>query len=194
MSSTNRGDSRTHHKSDFYVTPAKHIRLFLGHWLADAGIERPDRFRWLDPAAGGDASHGMPYHDVILEETGNAPDTMDIRPDSRADRKGDYLAEQVEPSYYDVIITNPPFCDAERFIRKALEDVAEGGYVVMLLRLNFFGSKARFPLFTEHLPERCYVHHERIGFTDDGVTDSVEYCHMVWRKGRKPEYTKLKVI
>jgi hypothetical protein len=194
MSSTNRGDSRTRHKSDFYVTPPAHVRLFLAHWLKDAGIDRPDRLCWLDPAAGGDATHGMGYPDVIGSEFDAPVDSMDIRPDSPAQRKGDYLTEEVPYDWYDVIITNPPFCNAEAFIRKALHDVKDGGYVVMLLRLDFFGSVARFPLFTDLVPTWCYVHQKRMSFTEDGVTDSVEYCHMAWRKGPIPEFTKLKVI
>lgn len=96
-------------------------------------------------------------------------------------------------------------------IEKALDDVAENGYVIMLLRLNFFGSKERKPFFDKYIPEWCFVHHARIGFTDKkdesgyvlfdkngqtkrGSTDSIEYMHAVWRKGYKPEYTKLVVI
>ena len=62
------------------------------------------------------------------------------------------------------------------------------------------------------MPEWCFVHHIRIGFLDKkdengyvvfdpktglpkrGSTDSIEYCHMVFRKGINPEFTKLVVI
>ena len=99
-----------------------------------------------------------------------------------------------DSSKYDIVISNPPFMLAEEFVRQSLEWCREGGYVVMLLRLNFFGSMKRFPLFKELPPIRCYVHHKRISFTEDGVTDSVEYAHFVWKKGVKPEFTKLNVI
>ena len=57
-----------------------------------------------------------------------------------------------------------------------------------------------------------FVHHIRIGFTDKkdsngytiinkktglpkrGSTDSIEYAHYVFRKGVKPDYTKLVII
>ena len=94
----------------------------------------------------------------------------------------------------DIIITNPPFYLAKDIIDKALRDVREGGYVAMLLRLNFFGSKDRFPFFQKQMPTWAYVHHRRFSFTDDGKTDSIEYCHMVWKKGDQPKFTKLDVI
>ena len=49
---------------------------------------------------------------------------------------------------------------------KALNDVDNNGFVVMLLRLNFFGSKERKSFFDKHMPETCFVHHQRIGFAD----------------------------
>lgn len=137
--------------------------------------DRPDKITWLDPCAGGDATHDMSYPSVINEIADSAVvETIDERGDSLANIKGDYLKMEVLKGAYDVIITNPPFLLAEQFIRKALGDVRDGGYVVMLLRLNFFGSKARRAFFDEFMPERVYVHHRRMSFTDDGKTDSVE--------------------
>lgn len=157
--------------------------------------DRPDRAAWLDPAAGGDATHPMAYPTVIREEFDPIVlDTMDIREDSGAFTKGDYLKTEVAKGFYDIIITNPPFGLAEEFIRKALEDVGDGGHVVMLLRLNFFGSKSRQPFFDEFMPKWAYVHRKRMGFTEDGKTDSIEYMHAVWKKGENPKHTKLRII
>lgn len=97
---------------------------------------------------------------------------------------------------FTTIITNPPFNIAEDIIKKALNDVKEGGYVIMLLRLNFFGGKQRLQKFWNEvgLPKYSFVHHRRMSFTSDGKTDSIEYQHAVWKKGYKPEFTQLKVI
>src|SRR5258708_36718802 len=157
--------------------------------------ERPDRAKWLDPCAGGDEKHDMSYPAVIKEEfEPEVMDTVDIRPDSLAKISADYLNMMVFPKQYDVIITNPPFNLAQEIIEKALKDVKENGYVVMLLRLNFFGSNNRFPFWEKQLPTWTYVHHRRMSFTDDGKTDSIEYAHMVWQKGADPKFTMLKVI
>jgi len=190
MSSTNRGIDR--HISDYYVTPQQCIKDFLTTWRADEEIDTTTGY--FDPCAGGDTAHAMSYPTVLANDFGIYTDTMDIREDSLADEKVDYLTTDVQHRKYKVIITNPPFFLAKEIIEKALADVADNGYVVMLLRLNFFGSQARKQFLQENMPERVYVHSKRIGFTDDGKTDSIEYMHAVWRKGYTPDFTKLKII
>jgi hypothetical protein len=204
MSSTNRGHDR--HKNDFYVTPTPPIREFLSEFLKDEGIQNPAQLVWLDPCAGGDDRSEMSYPVVIKELVDPMLITMDIREDSRADIKADYLNYklQVKP---DIIITNPPFGGAIGVINKAIEDVVDGGYVIMLLRLNFFGSQDRKPFFNKNMPKLCYVHHKRISFIPKHINDerkeqglkpltvdSIEYAHFVWQKGYKEKYTKLRVI
>ncbi len=39
-----------------------------------------------------------------------------------------------------------------------------------------------------------YVHHQRMSFTDDGGTDSIEYAHFVWKKGTSSNDSKLFLI
>lgn len=95
---------------------------------------------------------------------------------------------------YDVIITNPPFNISLDIINKALDDVKDDGFVIMLLRLNYFGGKVRRNLWENHMPKYCFVHNKRIGFLNNGKTDSIEYYHMVWQKGYKPEFTKLAIL
>lgn len=205
MSSTNRGDARNTHISDFYVTPQECILQFFGNWIDDLMGEyhddmlsvgtNPELAKWLDPCAGGDKTHLMSYPEVIKKEFNpEIIKTLDIREDSLAEKKGDYLTTKIKENYYDVIITNPPFNIAREIIEKALEDVKENGYVVMLLRLNFFGSNQRFDFWEKQLPTWAYVHHRRMSFTDDGKTDSIEYMHAVWQKGANPAFTMLKVI
>lgn len=193
MSSTNRGYER--HKTDYYITPKSCIKEFFKHFSLDILFEGGGKARWLDPCSGGDEKHGMSYADAIKEEFNpQVLDTIDIRQDSRAMIKEDYLLWDKCGKEYDIIITNPPFYGAQPIITKALADVREGGYVVMLLRLNFFGSKARKKFFEKQMPVWAYVHHRRMSFTDDGKTDSIEYMHAVWQKGINPEFTKLKII
>lgn len=205
MSSTNRKNAKDRHISDYYITPKNCIKDFLNEWLLDLRGEfwddrlcvgeRPDRALWLDPCAGGDEKHGMSYPEVIEELFGEVAGTIDIRKDSLAECKGDFLKmDFIEDEKYDVVITNPPFNLAREIIEKSFECVKESGYVVMLLRLNFFGSKARKPFWNQYLPTWAYVHHKRMSFTDDGNTDSIEYMHTVWVKGHSPAFTMLKII
>lgn len=64
----------------------------------------------------------------------------------------------------------------------------------MLLRLNFFGGAKRLDWWHRNMPIACYVHSKRIGFTDDGKTDSIEYMHAVWVVGEQPRFTALRII
>ena len=107
--------------------------------------------------------------------------------------KEDYLQID-DKGDFDVIITNPPFNIAREIIDKALKDVNDNGFVIMLLRLNFLGGKLRYDLWQKHLPKYIFVHHRRMSFTEDGKTDSIEYAHFVWQKNFYPEFSKLKVI
>ena len=222
LSSTNRSNARDSHISDYYVTPIADIELFLKEFDKRVKLDW-NKIKIIDPCAGGNKEirddigikevyHPMSYQTAIHNVFGNCNvNNIDIREDSLAETKGDYLKMNVKDFAPQVIITNPPFNQAVPIIEKALDDVADDGYVIMLLRLNFFGSKDRKPFFDKYMPEWCFVHHIRIGFCDKknadgyvefdkygqvkrGSTDSIEYMHAVWKKGFKPDYTKLVVI
>jgi hypothetical protein len=205
LSSTNRTNAKERHVSDYYITPHWCIDDFLKAWIPDIddpndfiGIKtQAERLLILDPCAGGDALNEMSYPTVLKKRLLLAEpaviDTIDIREDSRADKKGDFLTMNDLPDY-DIVITNPPFNIALDVIKKALSITQPMGFVVMLLRLNFLGSKQRKPFWEETMPERIYVHSKRMSFTDTTQTDSIEYAHFVWRKGFYPDYAKIKII
>jgi hypothetical protein len=132
---------------------------------------------------------------IVLRECLKAKhiETIDIREDSLANIKADYLGYNLHYKP-DIIITNPPFNNAINIIKKSLDDVKNNGWVIMLLRLNFFGSKQRKAFWDTHMPRYAFVHHKRIGFTKSNTTDSIEYMHCVWQKGNYPRYCDLMVI
>lgn len=201
MSSTNRSAARDAHISDFYITPQETIRSFLAainednyEFLDNQLDDEP--LTILDPCAGGDAKNPCAYPTAITASSGwkiNIIDTVDIRQDSCAAAKCDFLTAQAGKEY-DVIITNPPFNIAMDIIRKSLHDVKIGGVVIMLLRLNFFGSKARQAFFQEQMPVLTYVHTKRPKFLNTGGTDSIEYMHCVWRRGQNCRHSALRVV
>lgn len=192
MSSTNRGYDR--HKFDYYVTPIDKIVEFLNEVIK----YEPNMFNdgiVLDPCAGGDENHLMSYPEALKQIGVHNVKTIDIRKDSLAEIKADYLTCELnyKPK---TIITNPPFNIAEDIIKKALSDVVENGFVVMLQRLNFLGGQKRKINFWNEigLPKYIFVHHRRMSFTDDGKTDSIEYAHYVWKKGHIPDFSLIKII
>ena len=204
MSSTKRSNSREFHISDFYITPQEPIRQFLEKFLSIETL--PEYPSILDPSAGGNDKYDMPYP-TVLKKLGincNNLDTLDIRDNSKAYSNMNYLDSKVW-SKYDLIITNPPFNLALDFITKALDEVTFDGFVIMLLRLNFFGSQSRKKFFAENMSKYCFVHSKRISFFPEdfeldgkvykkGSTDSIEYAHFVWQKNYKQDYCKTYVI
>ena len=187
MSSTKRGTT-VKKDHDYYVTPLRCIRTFVEEFAKHELDLTKASIKILDPAAGGDSKHPMSYPEVI----GRHVDTIDIRKDSLASRKYNYL-KSIETGYK-VIITNPPFYLAEDFVEKSLDEVVKNGFVVMFLRLNYFGSQRRKRFFDRCMPKYCFVDHKRASFTDNGKTDSIEYAHFVWQKGWDTKFTKLMVI
>lgn len=192
MSSTNRSEARKKHTADYYITPHYAIEDFFKEFKK---YERISCNKILDPCAGGDSKNVMSYPYVINKlHSGYKVDTIDIREDSRANIKNNYLNIDCK-NKYNIIITNPPFNLALEIITKALEDVRDNGYVIMLLRLNFFGSQARKDFWQNNMPKYAFIHSKRLGFVkDSNKTDSIEYCHVVWQKGYKTDFIKTKVI
>ena len=197
MSSTNRHNAEKRHVADYYVTPVKDIVTFLGALDEEVSLDIWDK-TILDPCAGGDPSHDMSYPKALREyyaipDDWNGIKTIDIREDSLAEIKCNYIETKLDYKPF-LIISNPPFNQAMEFIKKALDDVEDGGYVAMLLRLNFLETKARKDFFDNYMPTWIFVHHKRMSFTDAGGTDSVAYCHMVWKKNDYPKFAKIRVI
>lgn len=193
MSSTMRGYDR--HVSDYYKTPVNKIVEFLNEFNKYEQVFMQRESEILDPCAGGKENEVMSYPTALMEigVPKEQIKTIDIREDSLAELKVDYLKHKLnyKPS---AIITNPPFLLAREIIEKALNDVEDNGFVIMLLRLNFFGGKKRKDLWDTYMPKYTFVHNRRMSFTDDGKTDSIEYAHFVWQKGFNPKFTQLKVI
>ena len=105
--------------------------------------------------------------------------TVDVNPAAGATETCDYLARPAPAERYDVGISNPPFGDADAFVRKLL---AECWIVVALLPLGFAASAGRAALHAE-FPSDLYVLAERPSFTGDGKTDSRDVAWFVWGLG-----------
>lgn len=199
MSSTNR-HARLANCADYYRTPVPAILDFFDALEADwreildpAGFSFDQPFTVLDPCAGGDSVHDMSYPVALrqhrLGKNMQRLVTVDIRPDSKADIKADYLRFSVAEASPMVVLTNPPFNLAQPVIEKALGDVVDGGLVIALLRLNFLGAQKRAEFFGRHMPSAIFVHSKRMSFSDAPGTDSAEYAHFVWQRGSEQRFS-----
>lgn len=167
ISSTNRSNARDLHVADYYVIPISDVELFLKEFDKRIKLDW-NKIKILDCCVGGNHEardekgmkeiyHPMSYPAAIHNVFGECNiNTIDIRKDSLAEIKEDYLKKDMKSFAPQVIITNPSFNCALPIIEKAIDDVAENGYVIMLLRLNFFGRKERKPFFDKYMPEWCF--------------------------------------
>jgi len=80
---------------------------------------------------------------------------------------------------WDLVISNPPYVDAEGFVMHSLR-IAEVS--CFLLRLNWLASKKRAAFHRAH-PADVFVLPRRPSFTGGG-TDATEYAWFVWGEGR----------
>ena len=108
----------------------------------------------------------------------------------------DFLSEQrnllLTDDSFDLVMGNPPFKHAEKFVRRSLDLTKYGGYVIMLTRLAFLESIGRATgLFEEHPPATVTVLARRPSFHLDRKTGSLAYCATVWQKGIHDAITEL---
>jgi hypothetical protein len=175
LSSTHANKIRN--KEDYYVTPNWMVSEFLDEFLVD--FPQCKKSLILDPCAGGCSKYDMPYPSELMNR-GFGVISQDIRVDSRASVKADYLKNKYMGEY-DLIITNPPF---NKSVDVTVKAIAESKITVMLQRLNWIGSNWRAEEFWKDAPLRwVYAHNKRASFTDDGKKDSIEYAHFVFEKG-----------
>jgi len=108
----------------------------------------------------------------------------------------DFLSEQgnllLTDASFDLIMGNPPYKFAEKFVRKSLDLTKHGGYVIMLTRLAFLESIGRATgLFEEFPPAMVTVLARRPSFHLDKKTGSLAYCAIVWQAGIHDAFTEL---
>lgn len=183
MSSANRGAKRQ--EADFYGTPAWCTHSAVQNITLPGGT-------WLEPCAGNGA--------IIRAVKGIREDihwtAFELReecrelliPEAPVVDIGDFLKMPMG-IHYDVILTNPPYSIAQEFVEEALR---RADHVVMLLRLNFLGSKKRSAFFRKNAPD-VYVLPKRPSFIN-GRTDSTEYAWFHWQSGVERTSGKLEVL
>jgi len=85
------------------------------------------------------------------------------------------------------IVTNPPYREAEQFIKHGLDIVPDGSKVCMFLKIQFLEGKARKKLFAEHPPKRVWVSSSRIKCGNNGnfsnSSSMMALAWYIWEKG-----------
>lgn len=170
MSSQNRGTERQ--PLDHYDTPTYTTRSLLGvHEI---------QYPVLEPCAGNLAIANMLQEGMVT--------TNDINPDSPSKFNYDYLNYSFEGQHINTVITNPPFNIAQQIIERSLDDVVDGGEVIVLLRLNFLGAQKRKSFWDTSPLKHIYVLSKRPCFIN-GKSDSIEYAWFVFERGYEGKAT-----
>lgn len=183
---------------DFYETAQDDVLKGLD--VVEEARRRFTSLHWcpqrvLDPGSG-DGAWGYGVLDRWRPQSVVGVELRDIGWPRIYDRwhVGDYLALSdtllMKEDGYDLIVGNPPYSDAEAFVRRSLDllkppDMYKpGGFLVFLLRLTFLESQRRGNgLFKEYPPVQVAVCKKRPSFSKNGKTSPDAYCFCVWSKG-----------
>ena len=193
------------HADDFYETPAWCTRAILPHLGTPIGFDpETGRTKRQPPKTVLDAGCGTgailracggfwsAYDQQLIgieKDVGRVrqANEHEAYPDSDLyfecgdffDVKGDCfeISPQLNPVRmpFDLVISNPPYGDAEKFVEHAL---TIGRTCCFLLRLNWLASKKRAAFHRAH-PSDVFVLPRRPSFTNGG-TDATEYAWFVW--------------
>lgn len=163
-------------KNDFYETPPIAVRLLLEN-------EHFEGRTW-EPACGAGAISR------VLIEAG-----LDVTSSDLIDRGygtvHDFLSADLDPADAPVnIITNPPYRQAEKFVRHSLKNCT--GKVAMLLRLSFLEGQKRNALFKETPLSKVLVFSRRIAPARGGISEELDgfggmvaYAWFIWAHGHE---------
>lgn len=180
---------------DFYATNPNDVEA-LARFIDRIGWEALTRGAHADPlarpplypcAGGISGVENAPYPDVFdsiaaLPPRRTGPGrSFDIRPDSDAQFRVDFLADWVRPRGHDLAIDNPPFKLYRQFVEKALE-LCE--VVVFLLPMQSREPRVRtydedVEWWRRHRPTSI-VTHPRLKFSGAKSSAFQEYAHMFW--------------
>jgi hypothetical protein len=165
---------------DFYPTPQGVCDDALSFLPTDC-----NPFSILDPGAGtgvwGKAARKR-YPSALITGMDIRPET--VRPSSyNFWMHGDFLLTDSAPCF-DLVIGNPPYKYAEQFVRHSLNMLESGGFLIMLLRLNFLEGRDRGgKLYRKYPPKNVVVRAGRVSFTGDGQANATAYAYFIWQKG-----------
>lgn len=175
--------------NDFYATPTKAVTMLMNSFN-----ELNPSFTVMDPCVG--KGHVLkPFRDagynVLGKDLIGRTDYFDqtiIYPGNNN------FLEDTSVYHNTNIITNPPYEFCKEFAEKAIQLIDQDAFVIMLLKIQFLETKARYELFKKYPPKYVYVFVNRIGCIPGGENDQSQssaicYAWYIWQKGFTGEPT-----
>lgn len=170
--------------NDYYATDPHALEIFLDK-LKEDGIELHKNI-WECACGEGHLS------EVLIKKGYNVYATDKVNR-GYGNEQIDFLDTKCISDDLEVdILTNPPYRDSEKFVKKALDIQAYGYYTIMFLKIQFLEGQARQKLFKEYPPKYVYVNSARQLCAMNGEFDKYKataicYCWYIWQKGFKGE-------
>lgn len=174
-------------ENEAYYTPPWCVRALLKVWQPPSchGI-------WVEPAVGsGNIVRAMnecyPAQDwwgcdinpsrpaARCEPRKLLVETLDFLTFRTAQTAANWLGNGTRETLASLVMTNPPFSLAGRFLARSRE-LFPNAYIMLLLRLGFLSSKDRSTLWPKYGEPDLYILANRPSFTEDGETDKYDYA------------------
>lgn len=165
---------------DYYATPEHVVPFFLQH----ANVESAKNI--LDIGCG-DGVWGKAVRKVnpYANITG-----IDIQAFEKSDAYDQWIVEQDylkwnTPLKFDLVVSNPPFKYWRNIVHKAMNELIDGGYLSLFLRLQCLESKKSADIFAKYPLKAVLVSVSRVPFLlkNGGVGNKSAYAQYIWQKG-----------
>jgi hypothetical protein len=181
VTKTNTSNSRQRRDADYYPTPK---------WCVDRILDRKPIVYGntiLEPSAG-DGSLVKAFGEFDFLWT-----LVECREECRKQLEGlgevhiaDFLSWELSQARFDTCVMNPPYKQAEDFIRKAMSCCNE---IYALLRVGFVSATLRHGWLRRNMPD-VYLLPNRPSFIGTGERDANEYAWFYWDTTRPlPRYS-----
>lgn len=166
---------------DFYATNPADVREIMEI------MNYPKDIKILEPCAGNghisETLMELGYENVYTNDI--------IKREIYLNSEKDFLNEELDKKDFDLVVLNPPFRFAQKFIEKSLEYAEE---VLVIGRLDLLETKSRKDLNNNHLV-KVFVHSKRARFAKNGVEEafkdstSISTAWLVYRRNKDTEAT-----
>ncbi|TXH13717.1 MAG: hypothetical protein E6R03_10815 [Hyphomicrobiaceae bacterium] len=181
-------------ENEFYPTPSWAVHRLLDRCLESHEL---DRGTFLEPAYGNGAIplafqtyqeriDGVEWYGIdvdldanVMKEAGGRVKVGDFTTYSIVRHSEKYKAF---PKRFDLVITNPPFSLAMDYLITASQITNS---IFMLLPITWLASAKRHNVISKYVPDTFLIP-DRVSFTGDGASNSVEYAWFYWDT-RKPK-------
>jgi len=172
-------------ENDFYATDPKAVKMLFNKYKFNDGI-------FLEPCVGnGNIAN-------VIKDTYKNSKVIGIDLIDRGYENcivDDFLTHEFN-TYFDNIITNPPYSLGKEFVEKGMELLKENGKMAMFLKIQFLEGDKRVDMFKKYPPKYIYVFSKRMAtwnngepLDPNGKRWATTMCHawFIWEKGFKGE-------